>query len=230
MIALPLFIWLGWPWGFLSKPSTFSSGGLLLSALCLLTGVLTNLTLLLVLGWNVLLWSWLSARLIPDDRFRLKRLMVLPIMAFPWLTLDGDIVGWWFRLSGAWVAGNFFSLIGFDVLREGTQLVVQGLPVDISAACSGLNVLQSMLIAGSIVAYIILGNHPKYWINIMLLVVLSWLANTIRIVIICIAALTLTPEFASGLFHLLGGWLVLFLMFCLCWPIFSSQRAKLMKS
>jgi len=102
--------------------------------------------------------------------------------------------------------------------------MVQGLPVDVSAACSGLNVLQSMLIAGSTVAYIVLGHHPRYWFNIFLLIVFSWLANTIRIVAICIAALTLTPEFAAGLFHLWGGWLVLFLMFFLCWPIFSLQK------
>jgi exosortase len=224
IVALPLFIWLGWPWTFRSEASPLSSSRLMLAALGFLTGVLTGSTMLLALGWAVLLWNWLSSRLKPEDHFRYRRLMVLPVMAFPWLTLDGEMIGWWFRLSGSWVTGNLFSLMGFDVLREGTQLMVQGLPVDVSAACSGLNVLQSMLIAGSVIAYIILGNHPGYWHNIILLIVFSWLANTIRVITICVAALTLTPEFASGLFHQWGGWLVLFLMFFLCWPIFSLQK------
>ena len=44
--------------------------------------------------------------------------------------------------------------MGFNVLHEGTRIIVQGLPVGVGEACSGMNVLQSMLIAGSALAFL----------------------------------------------------------------------------
>ena len=83
-----------------------------------------------------------------------------------------------------------------------------------------------MLIAGSVVCYLILGNSSRYWWNLPLLVVMSWLANTVRIICISAAAIWISPKFATGEFHMWGGWAVLLLMFCLCWFIFSLQEQK----
>ena len=83
-----------------------------------------------------------------------------------------------------------------------------------------------MLIAGSMLAFIFLGKQPNYWRNLPALVALAWLANTFRILTLCIAALSAGPEFAQGVFHTWGGWLVLVLMFLLCWPLFAFQRTR----
>lgn len=226
IVAIPLFFWLGRPWSFVPRADFAFSGALAISVLGFVLGVVTGYTLCFAIGWTLLLWSWLSMRIKRESLASVKPLMVLPLMAFPWIALDGDMLGWWFRLSGAWTTAHFFSLMGFDVIRQGTQLIVEGLPIDVSAPCAGLNVLQSMLIVGSVIAYIQLGGRPAYWWNLPLLVILAWVANTVRILIICLAALTLSPGFAMGMFHTLGGWLVLLLMFFLCMSLFSLQRAR----
>jgi exosortase len=113
-----------------------------------------------------------------------------------------------------------FGWLQLDVARDGTLLSVQGLPVSVEAACSGLNTLQAMLIAGTLAAYVQIGDRKHYWWHLPALVAVAWLANTLRILVICVMALSAGPELASGSFHFLGGWAVLCGMFCICWIIF----------
>jgi exosortase len=227
LAALPLFVWLGAPW---RRRAGFRGGTswplppLLAAGVGFAAGIATNLTVLLALGWTALLWAWLSQRVVPEALPAVRRLLVLPVLAFPWIILDCQAVGWWFRLSGAWVTGKAFGLLQFDVVQDGTNLQVQGLPISVEAACSGLNTLQAMLIAGSVLAFIVLGRQPHYWWNLPLLVLVAWGANTLRILTLCAAGLTFSPKFAQGFFHTWGGWLVLMLMFLLCWPLFAAQR------
>ena len=225
LVALPLFLWLGRPWTFVKEAFSLPIGGSVLSVFCFLAGILTDITLFLAVGWTALLWCWLSTRLLPEARSSTRYLLVLPLLAFPWITLDGEIVGWWFRLSSAWVSAQVFSLLGFEVIREGTQLLVKEVRLNVGAPCSGLNVLQSMLIAGTVMVYVTIGRRPSYWLGMGLLIVIAWFSNVIRILVICVAALTLGPEFASGFFHDWGGWLVLILMFSLCCFVFMSWNA-----
>ncbi|HPD20154.1 MAG TPA: archaeosortase/exosortase family protein [Desulfomonilia bacterium] len=105
------------------------------------------------------------------------------------------------------------------MLHEETRIIVQSLPVGAGEACSGMNVLQSMLIAGSALAFLFIGRYRSYWWNIPVLVIIAWLANTSRIIILCAAALTLGSEFALGIFHTWGGWIVLALMLFLSWAV-----------
>lgn len=223
LVALPLFAWLGAPWRLKQVPQAVSNAKIGLSTLLFLLGIIANSTLILTLAWTLLLWTWLSSRVEADKLPIIKKLLILPIMAFPWVSLDADRIGWWFRLSGAWTAAKFFGLIGANVSQEGTKLVVNGLPISVEVACAGLNTLQSMLIAGSIVAFIILGDTNRYWWNLPLLVGISWLANTLRIIVISAAAVFISPKFALGDFHQIGGWAVLVLMFVLCGFVFWAQ-------
>lgn len=224
LVAIPLFVWLGRPWIVLDHPNPISVPKIFLTVTLFLLGIVINSTLTLTLGWTTLLWTWISSRVdqrrLPD----LRKLLILPIMAFPWIALDADRIGWWFRLTGAWAAGKFFEIVGAEITQEGTMLVLNGLPISVEVACAGLNTLQSMLIAGTVVAYITLGNTPRYWWNLPLLVIISWFANTTRIILISSAAILISPKFALGYFHQIGGWGVLVLMFGLCWLIFHLQE------
>lgn len=224
LVSIPVFAWLATPWAWRDDTTPVSTSLVTTGVLLFLAGLVTNLTLLLGIAWTVLLWSWLSVRVDGSMLPRLRKLLVLPMMAFPWVTLDAQPVGWWFRLSGATVAESLFSLGGMQVLREGTLLTLNGMRISVEPACSGLNTLQSMLIAGSMVAFLTLGNSSRFWPNLLWLPVMAWLANTIRIVAICAAGLLVDQEFAMGPFHDYGGWAILFLMFCMCWLIFSSQE------
>lgn len=226
LVALPLFAWLGTPWHIQEAKKNIPTAGIVVSALCFLVGIAANSTLLLAISWTVLLWSWLSIRTPTEKHPSIIKLLPLPILAFPWISLDADRVGWWFRLSGASVTAKIFSWLGFNVIQEGTHLTINQVPISVEVACAGLNTLQSMMIAGVAIAFIILGNSSRYWWNIPLLIVLAWAANTLRIIILCLAALLISPEFAVGAFHVWGGWAVILAMFLLCWLIFAYQKPE----
>lgn len=226
LVALPLFLWVGSPWTFRDDPQAISTKWIAVSAPLFFLGIALNVTFILTAGWVALLWAWLRARLTKENLESAKKLLILPFMAFPWVTLDADRIGWWFRLSGAWVTAKFYELLGYDVKQEGTQLLVNKITISVEVACAGLNTLQSMLIAGSVVCYLILGHTNRYWWNLLLLVFMSWFANTVRIIFISGAALWISPKFATGEFHVWGGWALLLFMFCLCWFIFNLQKPK----
>ena len=219
--ALPVFVWLGAPWRFAATPFGVNTPTLVIAVVLFLMGTIFNLTILMALSWALAVWSWLKIRLEPADQKRISRLLVLLIMAFPWVTLDAGEVGWWFRLSAAWVTAHFYSLAGFVVTRDGTFLNVQGLPISVEAACSGLKALQAMLIAGTMLAFIQLGRSRLYWWSLPLLIALAWLANTARVFMLTAVALTFGIDFAEGWFHAWGGWFVLMVMFALCWGSFA---------
>ena len=225
ILALPLFFCLGGPWAFQGQGRPMHSAGVACSVVLMLAGVLADLVFPLAIGWTLLLGCWLSARLVPDATGSVRRLLVLPLLAFPWIALDFHSIGWWFRLSGSWATAGAFSLMGLDVTREGTSLLVQGMAIGVEAPCSGLNVLQSMLIAGVALAYLYLEDGHRYWWNLPLLVPMAWLANTLRIMMLCTVGLSVSPAFAMGVFHHVGGLVVLCLVFGFCWLLFTLQQA-----
>jgi exosortase len=226
LAAIPIFVWIGSPWNFRKDPRPLSLGGLCAFVGFFLFGILFNSTLFLAIGWTTLLWAWINANIEPEKERYLEKLLVLPLMAFPWISLDFDFVGWWFRLSGAWTTAKLFHLFGYAASQEGTNIVINNLTVNVEIACAGLNALQSMLIAGTVVDYIILGSTNRYWINIPIIVVVSWIANTLRIIGVSIAGLYFSPEFAMGAFHQVGGWMILVIVFCLCWLLFTLQEPQ----
>jgi exosortase len=229
LAALPLFVWLGAPWKWkdadpVPGPDRSPRWVLALGVGFALAGVALDVAVLLAAAWTAFLWGWLSTRLEPRCRARARRLLLLPLLAFPWLALDGAALGWWFRLSGAWTAEQLFGLAGLSVTRAGTHLLVQGLPISVDASCAGLKVLQALLIAGTAVAFLQIGDRPGYWWSLPALGALAWLANTLRVLVLSAAALTVSPEFAQGWFHAWGGWFVLMLMFVLSAAAFSLWR------
>jgi exosortase/archaeosortase family protein len=227
LLALPLFVFMGWPWRL--RKDVLPLEGLAVGAAGLAAGLILDVLAVQAASWTWLLWAWLKANVEEEDLPAVRRLLVLPFLAFPCLDVEGEAVGWHFRLTGAWAAAQMFSAMGFSVVHAGCELSVHGLPVSIGEACSGINALQSMLIAGSALNFLYLGRTRLYWVNLAGLALVAWLANTARIVILCASALTLGNEFALGLFHTWGGWLVLFLMLLLSWGILSLQTAMIGK-
>lgn len=225
LAAIPIFVWIGSPWNLREKNLPLEKKGLIAFAIFFILGILINLTLFLAISWVALLWTWLNSAAYPEPTRQMNKLLVLPLMAFPWISLDFDKIGWWFRLSGTWVTANLFSALGFNVTQEGTNLAIDHLTLNVEVACAGLNTLQSMLIAGVVVAYILLSKSSRFWWNLPVLLVVAWVANTVRIIVITFAALFISPDFATGSFHQVGGWFILILMFLLCWTIFWLQTA-----
>ncbi|MCB1111256.1 MAG: exosortase/archaeosortase family protein [Chlamydiales bacterium] len=226
IVAMPLFIFLAAPWQLRTSDVPVSLPWLIIGVVVMLVGIPLNSTVLLTIGWTMLLWSWIQERTDPSMHDRICKLLILPLMGFPWVALDADRIGWWFRLSGANVTAHVFHFFGFSVEQEGTNLLINQLPISVDVACAGLNTLQSMLIAGSVANYLLLGHTSRYWWNIPVLIGIAWVANTIRVIAIIIAALAVSPDFATGAFHTWGGWSIILVMFGLCWTILSFQAPK----
>ena len=210
LLAAPaVFLWLGEPWRGWQKEANAINFKLFITALVIfILGLALDVALLLALAWTMALWSWLSKKISPTQSNKLRRLLVLLLLAFPWLALDLPSLGWWFRLSAAWSAEHFFQALGLAVTRDGTQIVVQNFPVAVTAACAGLNALQAMLVAGSLMAFVQLGRTRWYWPALLVLPLVAWLANTLRVVMLSTVALTFGADAARGWFHEWGGWIV----------------------
>lgn len=230
LAALPLLAWLGAPWRFGAAPLQLHRAWLALAAVALLLGVASGLVGLLALAWTAMLWAWLRSRLEPEARERVWRLLPLAVLAFPWLSLDLPVLGWWFRLSAAWSAGQVYQSLGFTVQREGVQLLVQHLGFDVAPACSGIKGLQAMLVAGTALCFLQLGGRRPYWPSLAVLPLAAWLANTARVLLVIAAALTAGPEFAGGWFHSAGGWLALVAMFGFTWLALEGFRRRSLRT
>lgn len=226
LAGLPLFYWLGQPWKLRKENAAFSLPTVYLAsaALLLVVGSVFDLCLPAAVAWVLALWAWIVRRCDPEDFGRIRRLLPLALLAFPWVTLDLQPLGWWFRLSSAIAIEHVFSVIGFSVTRQGVELLVQGLPISVDAACSGLKALQSLLISGVVLCFVMMGKRQSYWLNVAALLPLAWIANTCRILVICVAAMTWGSSFAVGVFHAWGGLGVLVMMFGMCWAILRIQQ------
>ena len=224
LLAAPaVFLWLGAPWrGWRKVDDSCNFGRLIAAAAVFFFGLALDVVFLLALGWTLGAWSWLGGKISPHKTGELRRLLVFLLLAFPWLALDLPSLGWWFRLSAAWSAEHFFQMLGLAVTRDGTQIVVQSFPVEVTAACAGLKALQAMLVAGGVMAFVQLGRSRWYWPALAVLPLVAWLANTLRVVILSAVALTFGADAANGWFHEWGGWLVLLAMFILCGLAFAA--------
>lgn len=224
LLSLGWFFWLVSPWETTDNPQPLSTLAILVTTACLVGGMLTNLTLLLALGWALLLRSWIRSRYSSPTCAKANRLIVLPIMAFPWMTLDGDAVSSIFRLTAARFADILFSSIGLAVERTGTNLWIQGLPVTVNEECAGLGVLQAAMIAGVVLLEAFAQQRNRLWLQIPLLVLIAWLANTLRVIVLAVAALTWGPEFAAGPFHTWGGMGALIAVFGTAWFVLEFKE------
>jgi exosortase len=220
LAAFPLYFWLTAPWRWRTETVRQNWTALGLAAGVLVVGAAIDHTLVLAVGW-VLGWrAWLRAEMETGSPAVSWKPMMLLACGFPWLGLEGQALGWWFRYSGAGVSATLFELMGFAVERDGTFLTVQGLPLAVDAACSGLHALQAMLVAGTVLALMVLPG-PRFWVGFALLPLLAWASNLLRIMTLGVAGLTFGPDAATGWFHEWGGWAVLMVMFVLCSVVFK---------
>ena len=219
LLAFPLFYRLGEPWkmgeGSLKLPF------LLLFLACFFLGVILDMNVIFALGWVFLVKAMPIEEPSPSE---LTKLLVIPFFGFPWVSFDANGIGWAFRLTGAQATAALFSSLNFNVIQEGTQILINKLPISVEAACAGLNTLQSMMILGLTLAYIDLKNSLLYWFNIPLLLILAWIANTLRIILISSMALYKGIDFALGPLHIWGGLLVIVIMFLLAWGLIKLQK------
>ena len=223
LFCLPVAWWLGRPWVFTAKPSRCAGWLLGGGAIAAAGGVLDSVSLL-SLAWTMLLGAFLRRWLAPECFHSRMRLLALAAAAFPWLLVDGTALGWAFRLTGATAVSLLGNALGFNVKCEGTVLSIEGAPISVEAACAGLQSLQTLLCIGLIALFRARGASARLLPSLAILLILAWLANTLRILIVAFLVLTFGHDAASGIWHDLGGLLALALMFWIATWVFDHAR------
>jgi len=228
-LALAVTYWFGRPWQ-RRMPVTQSANDLPLGtiggALVFLFGQWADSALVMTLGWTLVAYAYVSARFSPNPPVRLQRLIPFVLLAFPWILLEGDTIGWYFRYTGALANEWLFVLGGLEIHREGVRLLIEGLPVDVAEDCDGLETLQAMLAAGGVLGYAFFHDARSYWLVWPTLLLFAWIANTLRIFLFAVVGLGFGSDFVMGDFHDWGGALAVSLMFALCAAMFMLLHEK----
>jgi len=209
VLGLPLFVYFGRPWHLPATQSALPRVAYV-GAAVLGLGIVLEGQFLCALGWTLALWGVLLRQLPREDQPRIQALLPLAVLSFPWVTLEAQPLGWLYRLTGAATVEALFRCAGVEVVREGMALNFGKLIVSVDAPCSGLNLLQALLLAGYALAAErgALKSLRDALPLLPRLVVLTWVANTARLLFLCLAAYRLGANQVKGNIHDLGGLLV----------------------
>ena len=219
--ALFMFVILGSPWSLGAGPARWNVPALLVAACCFLLGWVSDLLLAMAVAWSSLLWAWLDGRLNQESNPRIFRLLILTLFVFPWVDTDLKPVSWWLRVTSAAASQAVLTQAGLPTTRDGTGLSVAGRLVEVNEQCDGRETLHAMLIVGLAAATVYLGTTRPIWPWLAPLLALAWVANTLRVLLVCLGAVWFEEERYRTWLHDWGGWLVVALMLGLCLCCFS---------
>lgn len=114
----------------------------------------------------------------------------------PWLQeLTADITVWALQLSQ------------IPVYRDGLYIAVPGGLFEVAVACSGIRYLIASVTVGTLYAYLNYFTPRKRWIFVLFSIFLPLLANGLRAYGIVIIAYMSDMKYATGVDHLIYGWL-----------------------
>lgn len=145
-----------------------------------------------------------------------KSSYLLVFFSCPWLMVDFHLLGWWFRLSAAWVTGFLLKPLGLVTSQKGTQVFLQDFVLIVEPTCSGLNLLQALLLVGLALLLKSEQTTPLRGWHVLALLAVAWVANTARILMLAVAGSFVGPDRLAGDAHLWLGW-ILFLFFFAIW-------------
>ena len=218
-----IIYFLGKPWSVTNSKDCDSGFPVLLFPAVLIfgAGVISGISWLMSLGWVFGLYCFLKFFFNPSSEVKLTRLIPFAFFGFPWIALDGQTLGWYFRISGAATNEWVFSMLGLDVAREGVNMVVSGVVIRVTDECAGLNALQAMMTVGGFLAFHFFSTTKYYWPAWVSLLLVVWISNTLRIFLLGFTGLTFGVEFAMGPFHDWGGMVALTLAFVIAGSLFQ---------
>jgi exosortase/archaeosortase family protein len=224
--ALVLFIWLGSPWQFESSICRGRLPALAVAAIGILLGLVLDMLLPLAIGWSALLWFWLDCRLKENAKPAAFRLMLLTCLVFPWIDLDLKAVGWAMRVTSTIVTQHVLSWSGFEVVRMGTMMTVNGQLIEVGERCAGGDTLHAMLLIGVASAYVFLRPNQRIVPWLPVVCGLAWLANALRLILISVIVGLVPPRFYATWMHDGGGLVVVSLMLVLCMAVMAAASRR----
>lgn len=131
----------------------------------------------------------------------------------------GDFLTPWLMQYTADFTVAAVRMSGVPVYREGLQFVIPSGHWSVVEACSGIRYLMASLMAGTLFAYLNYRSHTRRWIFVGISILVPIVANWLRAYMIVMLGHLSNNRIATGVDHLLYGWLffgvVIMLMFFL---------------
>ncbi|MCB1119393.1 MAG: exosortase/archaeosortase family protein [Chlamydiia bacterium] len=215
LTAFPLIYMLGKPWQLSPRfcPRPFFAASLLF-----VSALIIDSTFMFAVSWISLVYSLYAY--IPPHRY--QKLLLLAMLGFSWIDSDLEFLGFLFRYTGALATATLFSLFKYPVAQMGTGFLIDKQAFFAEAPCSGLNTLHIFLLIGLAWSYAHQKDSPHFWRNIPLIILLTWLTNTVRMALLTTLILFVSPIFVAGSAHTLVG----LFAFCLTFlPFLAYNRS-----
>lgn len=128
------------------------------------------------------------------------------IVALPQAEYLQHLISYPMRLVGAEVSAVALSLCGFDASAAQTGVDMGGRVIAITAACSGIEQLEAMLLVGWIVSFSMQKNLSYQLLHFMTLLPAILLANTLRITVTLVGVKMVGDVFLGDTLHTLLGY------------------------
>jgi len=209
-MGLPAIALLGRPWRLADVANRVPLLAWLAGGLAFGFGWMGGVLTPMAFGWTILVGCWIKRCFIPLPGR--GRLLWIALFSFPWLVVDWPMIGWGFRLSAAEFVTGVFKMLAMPVTRVGTNLEVVGMPVEVQEACAGWNLLQLCLLYGLATSAMELRRNSRFVVLLVILPVLAWLANAIRILLLAVIGLSWGTGVAAGPLHAPTALVVLILV------------------
>jgi exosortase len=114
-----------------------------------------------------------------------------------------------------------FRAVGTPVLRNGFQLSVPGVTIEVAKECSSIRSSIALFITCLLAAHLYLRTTWKMALLALLSLPLSIVKNGIRITTLTLLSLYVDPGFLSGKLHHEGGFVFFLVSLLILWPVFS---------
>jgi exosortase D (VPLPA-CTERM-specific) len=181
---------------------------IVLSLLLLVIGVLgaenfsSRVSLLILLAGLIILfrgWKFFRAVLFP---WAFLFLMIpIPALIMQHVTFP-------LQLLATRLATAMLDLINVPVLREGNQIILAAMPLDVAEACSGIRSLLTLVTLSIIYGCLL---ESRIWVRVVLAfsaVPIAVAANSFRIFGTGLIVQYWDPNKAEGFYHTFSGWLI----------------------
>lgn len=146
------------------------------------------LTVPAVLGWSV------------------ARALAFPLLFLYFAAPVGDFMLPWLMERTADFTVMALRLTGIPVYREGLQFVIPSGNWSVVEACSGIRYLIASLMVGCLFAYLSYRSARKRWLFMLVALIVPLVANWLRAYIIVMLGHLSGNELATGVDHLIYGW------------------------
>jgi len=223
LVIVPLALFIAWTQRtrvLKTRSSPATTGLALIAIACFLYVIgkvaaeffLQRVSLVLVIAGAI--WTfWGSARL-RTLTFPLVLLAAsIPLPAVVYNTAAAPL-----QLFASDMAANLAQALGVTVYRDGNVINLAYMSLGVEEACSGLNSLSAMLVAGVFLSFLLCRRATSRLSILVLSIPVAIVANIIRITGTAILA-DYDDKFARGFYHALSGWLIFVIGFAVLYGI-----------